>query len=199
MNFKIRNLDTDDKSQYEKCERLYREHLDQFVKTSNSDLWKFFYWDFFHDGLIESITFQKDLSTVILRLDCPNIKRFKHDGSYEYLDFSFECTFSEVLSFKIQPDKFKIFDYPVKNTKEFCYSEINTAPILKTLDCDSDEYSVPLHSLLIRLFDNNLNSYTWLEIVFNQVDVVADEPIAFALMESDQKYELPLYYEKDNS
>jgi hypothetical protein len=31
------------------------------------------------------------------------------------------------------------------------------------------------------------------ELIFSQVDVVADEPAAFALMESDPKFEVPTW------
>jgi hypothetical protein len=190
MNFRIRNTDVDDKS-FESFETKYRNHLKRFVGISNSDLWKYFYWDFFHDGPLEFLKFQKDLSTVIMRICCPNIKRLKADGAYEYLNFSFKCTFSEVISFNMHSEKPVSDWYSGKHSAIYLYSEINTSPILETLDYGKDDYPAVYYSLLIQFLVDN--SFVWLEIVFNQVDVVADEPGAFALMESDPKYEIPTY------
>ena len=190
MNFRIRNTDDDDKS-FESFETKYLNHLKRFVGISNSDLWKYFYWDFFHDGPLESLKFQKDLSTVIMRICCPNIKRLKADGDYEYLNLSFKCTFSEVISFNMQFEK-QISDwYSGKYSAMYLYSEINTSPVLETLDYGDDNHHEEYYSLLIQFLVDN--SFVWLELVFNQVDVEADEPAAFALMESDPTYEIPTH------
>jgi len=52
MNFRIRRLDSDEFAQYEDA---YYQHLKQFQKTSDTGLWKFFGWDFFHDGAVKAI------------------------------------------------------------------------------------------------------------------------------------------------
>jgi hypothetical protein len=49
----------------------------------------------------------------------------------------------------------------------------------------------PHYSLLMRLEADG--SIIWVELIFSQVDVVADEPAAFALMGSDPKFEVPTW------
>ncbi len=63
MNFRIRNPDGDE-AEFERCENAYRQHLQRFEKDTRTHLWKFFGWDFFHDGSIESIEVRGDLKTV---------------------------------------------------------------------------------------------------------------------------------------
>ncbi len=192
MNFRIRKSDSDDASVVEESHKAYRLHLSRFNPHNNSDLWKFFYWDFFHDGAVGSIQVQGDLRTVVVKLDCPNIKRFKADGDYEYVSAGFTCTFRTVttLSLQYEPPE---HDWDArKNPVLFLCSEINTSPILESFESE-DEYGNPEPhcSLLMQLLADE--SVVWLEMVFSQVDVVADEPAAFALMESDPRFEVPTW------
>jgi hypothetical protein len=187
MNFRIRNPDSDELTKYD----AYHQHLKQLEKTSNTDLWKFFGWDFFHDGSVESIQIQGDLKTIMIRLNCPNIKRFKSNGDYEYINVMFECTFHTVSTFTVQYETPEHSWDARKNATQFLDAEINTSPILGSFSPEDELNPDPHYSLLIRLEADY--SIIWLELVFAQVDVVADEPAAFALMESDPKFEVPTW------
>jgi hypothetical protein len=190
MNFRIRHPDADE-AEFERCENAYRQHLKRFKKTSNTDLWKFFGWDFFHDGTVKSVRVEGDLRTVVLELDCPNIKRFKSDGNYEYTSVGFACTFQNVTVLNIHDETPEHAWEMKKYYTIFLDAEINTCPTLDRF-APEDELEPDLHySLLIRLLADD--SIIWLELVFSQVDVVADEPAAFALMESDPRFHVPTW------
>jgi hypothetical protein len=191
LGFRIRK-DTDDDLEFQKGIKVYHKHLDAFKKTSNSDLWKYFYWDFFHDGRIESISMGKDFKSITMKLTCPNIKRFSSKTEYKYLNADFTCTFQNVLNFEIENTATANQWLRSKNQSvTFLYAEINSSPLLKRLK--PGEYS-EYYSLLIQLLTDNY--IAWLEIVFSQVDVEPKEPLAFSLMESNPKFEIPAYYPK---
>jgi hypothetical protein len=184
--FRIRNLDTDDRSEYEQTQRVYFEHLARFSKSSNTDLWKFFCQDFFHDGGIESIQITADLKNIVMRLGCPNIKRFLSNGDFEYVSATFECTFHNIVNLHMEDRTAVEWGDLTETPAMFLHAEINTSPLLKTLDVEDKPYS-----LLIEMLSGD--NIIWLEIVFSQVDVVPDEPLAFSLMEADPNYEVPTY------
>jgi len=188
MDFRIRVPDSDD---YTKHENAYCEHLKQFNKRSNTHLWKFFGWDFFHDGVVKSIEVQDDLRTVVVRLECPNIKRFKANGDYVYLNIGFACTFQNVTLLNIEDETPEHAWEMKKYHTIFLDAEINTSPILKGFPPEDERDSDPHYSLLIRMLADD--SIIWLELIFSQVNVVADEPAAFALMESDPKFDVPTW------
>jgi hypothetical protein len=192
VNFRVRNPDSDDASVIQESYKAYRLHLSRFKETSGNDLWKFFYWDFFHDGVVQSVQVQGDLRTVVIGLDCPNIKRLKPDGRYEYVNVGFTCTFHTVATFSMQFDPPEHSWDARRNSVVFLYSEINTSPVLESFELE-DEYGnpEPHYSLLIQLLADE--SVVWLEMVFSQVDVIANEPAAFALMESDSQFEAPTW------
>ena len=190
MNFRIRNLDGDE-AEFERCESAYRQHLKRFEKDTRTHLWKFFGWDFFHDGSMDSIQIRGDLQTVVIRLNCPNIKRLKADGDYEYVNVMFECTFHTVSAFTVQYETPEHWWDVRKNATIFLDAEINTSPILDSFGPEDEHEPDPHYSLLIRLLADD--SIIWLELVFSQVDVIADEPAAFALMESDPRFKVPTW------
>jgi hypothetical protein len=190
MNFRIRNPDGNE-VEFEKGENAYRQHLKRFEKDARTDLWKFFGRDFFHDGSIESIQIRGDLQTVVIRLNCPNIKRLKADGDYEYLNAMFECTFHTVSTFAVQYETPEHWWDVRKNVTIFLDAEINTSAVLDSFGPEDEHEPDPHYSLLVRLLADD--SIIWLELVFAQVDVVPDEPVAFALMESDPKFKVPTW------
>jgi hypothetical protein len=186
MEFRILKIDTDDDNA-EKSQKVYFEHLKQFKKSSNTDLWKFFYWDFFHDGKIQSITIGSDLKTVTMKVDAPNIKRLLPIGDFKYVNAGFICTFCNVVHLEMKntsPEEEWSLNQAESAT--FLYAEINTSPLLNELT--KDEF----YSLLIEVLFVD-NTVVWLDIVFSQVNVQAEEPLSFSLMESDPKFEIPVY------
>jgi hypothetical protein len=145
--------------------------------------------DFFHDGYIEKITLEQDLKTVSFRLDCPNIKRYANDD-YEFVSASFECIFTGVSNFNVYYENPQMAAELSKYASQFLFSEINTSPVLETMgkeDC---------YSILIQLLAGD--DVVWMELVFNQVHVIADEPLSFARMESDPAFKIPTYSDKKN-
>ncbi|MBN1361878.1 MAG: hypothetical protein JW993_14875 [Sedimentisphaerales bacterium] len=191
LGFRILRMDSEDQAGVDRSMEAYHQHLDAFNKTANSDLWKFFYWDFFHDGSVESIEIQGDLKTVVIRLKCPNIKRFKSDNDYEYINVMFQCTSQTVSTLTIQYEKPEHSWDVRRNPTCFLYGEINTASGLSDFgpqeELDEDHH----YSLLMLLMADD--SVIWLEMIFSQVDVIAEEPTAFALMESDPKFQVPTW------
>jgi hypothetical protein len=188
VTFRIRNPDSDDFAKYEKA---YYRHLEQFKKSSNTNLWKFFGWDFFHDGDIGSIEIQGDLKTVVIRLNCPNVKRFKPDGEYEYINVGFSCTFRNVSTFTIQYETPERCRGVRASSTLFLDAEINTSPMLAGFKALDDADADHIYSLFMQLLGDD--STIWVELIFSQVDVIADEPTAFALMEVDPKFDVPTW------
>ena len=190
MRFRIRNPDAET-AEYERCENVYRSHLRQCRKAFTKDLWKFFGWDFFHDGDLKSIQIHGDLKTVAMRLNCPNIKRLKSDGAWEYVNVMFVCTFQTVSTLTVQYEVPEHAWDVRKSATLFLNGEINTSPALGRLGAVDDLDPDPRYSLLMRLMADN--SIIWLELVFSHSEVVAEEPVAFALMESDPQFEVPTW------
>ena len=187
MTFRIRK-DADDAA-WQHGEQAYCRHLEQFSKSSNRDLWKFFFWDFFHDGNLLSLDVSPDLRTVAMRLNCPNVERLRPDGPNEYVSIGFTCTFENVISLHIEEDP-PTPSYDVRDMDAiFLAAEINTSPRLET--CPSDDETDRFSSILVELLVDN--SLIWMEVVFSSLCVEADEPAAFALMEASPDFNVPTW------
>jgi hypothetical protein len=190
MPFRIRDPENDDPAAFKSAEKQYREHLSHYLKTSNRDLWKFFYWDFFHDGWINSIELSPDLQTVSLKITCPNIKRRIGEDDYEYINLNFTCCFSGLLQFRIDSDISLLRRPPNGDPGIFRYAEINSYPGLADIKSEDESF----YSLLIDLEVNG--SKSCMELVFQQVDVASAEPAAFSLMEASSQFSMPTYDSK---
>jgi len=186
MSFKIRNTDTETNEEYEACQAAYIKHLASFKKSSNSDLWKFFTWDFFHDGTINSIKFHPDLRTVAIHLNCPNIRSNEDDGKFNYVNAGFICTFKNVVHFSLKDSAPTEWRAQSGGPSTFLSSEINTA-IPDNLSSGSEDF----YSLIIETLGTD--AQLWIELVFSQVNVVPKEPAAFAIMEKDNRFHVPTY------
>jgi len=188
MTFRIRK-DAEDAA-WQQGEQAYHQHLEQFVKSSVEDLWKYFYWDFFHDGSVRSLEMGPDLKTVVMRLECSNIERIFSDGRREYLDvfFAFTCTFENVVCLHIDEDPPTSWYDTQDSYAVFLAAEINTSPLLATHAANEEDR---LSSLLIELMAHD--SLLWMEIVFSELQVEPDEPVAFSLMEASPDFEVPTW------
>ncbi len=187
MTFHIRKVN--DEALWEEGERAYYKHLERFSESSQGDLWKYFYWDFFHDGTVESCETKPDLKTVVVGLNCPNIKRLQADGEFEYLSADFTCTFENVVAFHIEEDPPTQVHDPGEAYAVFLNAEINTSPLLETpvASDEEDRFS----SILIELMAHD--SVIWMEIIFSDVSVEPQEPVAFSLMEASPEFDVPTW------
>ena len=186
MNFRIRKIDTDNHAEFEMGQKAYFEHLERFKKSSNSDLWKFFYWDFFHDGPIMNITVGTDLKTVTMKLVSPNIKRLLPKDDYEYVNAAFICTFYNIIYMKMKGPSSEDWFNSRNELATFLHAEINTSPILDELPNKENFYSLLIQTLV---GDDEI----WLELVFSQVNVEPEEPLTFSLMEGNPQFEIPVF------
>ena len=191
MQFKIRDLDSDDVGVFGAADARYRAHLERFKKSTSGDLWKFFYWDFFHDGYIDQIALEDGGTKLRLHIESTNIRRLLDDnGAHEYVNVGFTCSFQNVVAMTWEREDPEPWDFG-DSFRGFHYAEINTSPLLQALPQDEDSGDDTWRSLLIQLAGDH---DSWLEVVFSQVDVFADEPAAFALMEASPQFAIPAYY-----
>ena len=187
MTFRIRK--EDDRAWWDDPESPYRRHLDRFPKTSDGVLWKYFYWDFFHDGCLRSVEMGPNLKTVVMRLNCPNIERVFSDGRREYLSVDFTCTFENIVHLQIERDP-PIQGYDVQDTEAvFLAAEVNTSPQVGTW-ADRDEMD-RLSSMIVQLLAHD--DIIWMELVFSNLRVEPEEPVAFSLMEASPDFEVPTW------
>lgn len=188
MQFRIRDVDNEDEAAVHAAEARYREHLDSFDHRSERDLWSFFYWDFFHDGWIDRIWFDDGIGTLKLHIWAPNTKRFTDvGGDFEFLNIGFTCVFTHVVHVFFSRGGLNEWARPAHSVG-FRYAEINTSPVLEQL-ASEDEEDYTFSSLLIELEDEG----SWLEVVFCDVRVQPDEPVAFELMKANSLFELAGY------
>ncbi|HEY6873935.1 MAG TPA: hypothetical protein VI298_14515 [Geobacteraceae bacterium] len=187
MIYKIRSSVTDHDPGKDAA---YRTHLRKYDKKNDTALWRYFYWDFFHDGVIENIKFSPDLSEASFEIWCPNIKRYVTEQDYEYVNAKFICTFQSLKWFVLESDEDESATSGGK--AYFLSSEINT------LDDQMKKYSVPedeyeMSSLIIELDSG------YMSLVFWSMRVEAVEPLAFSLMLSDKQHEVPIFMKEDES
>lgn len=186
MAFRIRK--EYDNDQWAEGEKAYFKHLEQFSKESDGDLWKYFYRDFFHDGQVQSLDVGPDLKTVVMGLACPNVERLRSDGRREYLNVDFTCTFQNVVHLRIEEDPPTSWYDAQEAYAVFLAAEINTSPLLETHAGDEEDRS---SSMLIELLAHD--SVIWMEIVFYDLRVEPDEPVAFSLMEASPEFDVPTW------
>lgn len=195
MSFKIKAIDADDPN-FDKKEKKYYGHFKKFNMNNNSDLWKFFGYDFFHDGIINKISFEKGLNKVLFDIYSPNIKYFRTQDEFEFINVDFCCTFNDVPYFNIEtpsrPNDNSV-DYFVFEEITFLSSEINSLEDL--ISAYSKAYDENFYSLIIELLGDSNKFY--LKMVFSNLTVIPKEPLAFNLMLDNKKYEMPLFISKE--
>lgn len=198
MAFRIRKNDGIAEDDWEAKEKAYRDFLSQFNKRNNSDLWKYFYWDFFHDGEIQKIVFWENPGDVTFYIECPNIKKKKRD-TFEYLyPITFKCTFQGVVHFQLDHENSEELIYEQHSPFQYLFSEINTLTEIMNkskISYKEDEVDIDFSSLIILML--GVHNSSFIEMVFSQVCVVAFEQTAFELMLSSSEFEVPIYEIKD--
>jgi hypothetical protein len=192
MAFKIR---TEGGDLYESAEKAYREHLSKFSKRNHTHLWRYFYWDFFHDGQIGDIVFRNGTDNLIIDITCPNIKRKTSGIDFEYTEVSFRCTFTDVVYYKFAKGRHsEDSNKPDSGPFNFLYSEINT--LTEHIPPKTEDNFKEYQSLIVRVMcaDGPGNS-EYIELVFGEVWVEAHESTAFQLMLASSDFDVPLYNE----
>jgi hypothetical protein len=198
MNFRLRKPDADF-AEREECDRRYRDHLDYFSRRRGTDLWKFFYWDFFHDGSVREFAVSPDLATLTLRLVGPNIRWIRGD-TLEYLNAEFIVDFRALTSLRFErtrdgADSSTRLDW-LSEPLTFRYAEINTAPEVSANPNCYEEQGENLDSLMIEFCGS---TSAWIEVTCAQIDVRPLEPVAFALMEADPAFRMPTFTEQNQA
>jgi len=202
MGFKIRtdNEGSNDKERYETSIAAYRKHLEKFDKRSNTDLWRYFYWDFFHDGCIQDISLRNGADELIIEITCPNIKRRTKGDDFEYINVDFTCTFTEVALFRVQKlleEEEEDVKYRYPGIFQFLCSEINTLPELTAFNKNREEFE-KFDSLIVEVtYQNSPNYSYYIELIFNSLSVEAVENTAFQLMLVSPDFEVPIYRIED--
>lgn len=187
MGFKFK---TNKSGNFEAQEEAYYDHLSKYDMKSHRDLWRYFYYDFFHDGVIEEIILKKGTSELIFKLNCPNIKR-KGGNDFEYINVDFECIFKDVVYLNLDNNDSEYFQ---EGNLTFLYSEINTLNDLMKLK--KKDLKEDFQSLVIELLGNQ--SSFFIEIIFEDIFVKAVENTAYQLMLSSDKFEVPMFKIKDS-
>ena len=198
MAFRIRCVDLEH-DEYKSKEKLYRDHLEKAAKDKDRDLWKYFYWDTFHDGCIEKVSFWENPGTITFHITCPNIKKRKGD-SFEFINpIEFECHFRDVVYFAYEHESMEEMAYEQHDSFEYLYSEIDSLTErinnYQVFDEDGDK-DIGSHSLIMEVMGRE-NSF-YIEMVFSSVDINPKEPIAFELMLASKDFFVPIYNENED-
>lgn len=182
MNYRIRSSVTENATEKD---ATYRLHLKKYDKSNESDLWRYFYWDFFHDGSVENISFSSGLREVSFEIECPNIKRKLTEHDYEYVNAKFICRFLGVRWFALEHD---VEEESIQECRAyFLSSEINSLDeFIEKYSDHEDDYG-EMSSLIIELNSG------FMDIVFRTMRVEAVEPLAFSLMLTDVHHDVPIF------
>lgn len=185
-DFQIRNLDEDEK--FASAEEAYTSHLKKIKDGCDANLMSYFGSDFFHDGVISSAQFSSDFQNFILNIECPNIQKKLNGNAYYIAPIRFKCIFRKVaaLGFAARVldeynDPFEFENIPTK----FLYSEINS---LSEVDYFKNTNNNNYNSIVIK----TLPSYRNISIIFEDLFVQPEEPLAFDLVRDHVDYLVPL-------
>lgn len=192
MKFVYRKPYDDDHAEYLKGEKAYEDHLlARKPKLDRGDLWRFFGWDFFHDGLIESISMPKEYRGLEIRINGPNIEVHGAGDEFRFINVGFTLRFQCVDFFQINTDEADRTDLIT-----YLDAEVDTLADLMAAarkrwyeqnpDYESDKLP-EFHSLLIM----TLQSLS-IAIVFQSLSVDPDEPMAFEMMLRDPNFKVPI-------
>lgn len=183
MAFRIRKPDLESDQDFQASEQAYLNHLKSFDEQSHSSLWKYFATDFFHNGVIRSVSFSLGLKSLVMQIECPNIKRRMGDDC-DYISLDFICEFRGVISFTLHNENPELVDTSYAESSTFIGSEINTAVPQELSD-------KKLCSLMIQTLEADRR--IWIELVFSNLSITPEEPVAYAILESDPRFSIPVY------
>ena len=189
MAFRIRSTD---ENSCKTADIAYREHLEEFSKRDHT-LWEYFYWDFFHDGTIDDITFRNGSDELAFVINCPNIQRRRPNGGTDYINIPFRCVFSDVIYFQFtKGGTTEETTTPNSGKFTFLHSEINTLSeyILNNTEDGFEDYQ----SLIIEVMPaHGPGDSSYIEVIFGYIHVEAIENTAFQLMLASPDFDIPIY------
>lgn len=189
MNLNFRIDLTDDQAETASTEQMieWRSRYEAFVashrKQMPSTLWRYFSIDSFHDGQINSITFDSTCRNLELNLSCPNVKFFQTPDSkeFEFLTVDFVARFEGVYKFVLEQQQQKLPRTIPCPT--FLYGEVETAE--EEIREANDRTGEENHSLIIKA------DVLRAGIIFHYLQVTAVEPVATAWMMRDSRFKFP--------
>ena len=186
MSFRFRKPQINSREKYNRAQEIYFSHLGSFQNGPGTDLWKFFGWDFFHDGKITSFKFNPDLSQLQMQIMGCNFRTFDDSGDYKYEEpLDFICSFTDVLAFSIEQESSENFGGKKNRCPNYLYSEINTA-IPKPLPKNSQYSSIIIQAL-------GHDDYIWIKIVFKELKVLPKDLARFEQLQSNPKTDSSLF------
>lgn len=200
MKFRFRDPDPPEErfKAAEESEKAYQAHLtERKPSLIRSDLWRFFGWDFFHDGIIERIGLAKDFRDLEARIVCPNIEARQADGDFDYLNVGFTCRFQGVVFFQMDSDDEDLSEADLSiQDLQYQYAEADTlTERMKEAQLrwrgsgedEAEDEKPEFHSLII-MTDQAIS----ISLVFQSLMVEPDEPIAFELMLRSGDFKVPI-------
>jgi hypothetical protein len=189
LDYKIRK-EVDDDTEFKKNLADYFKFINKFNHQTNPDLYKYFVYDFFHDGEISDLTFSDAFRTLTFKIVCPNLKIGDADN-YKYVDASFQCRLGGIAWFHMDTNRINKYNDPLDERSdwiEFYSSEINTLTeqiaFYNKKYKDRRFYSLIIHT---RPSDRTFG------LIFEYINVMPEEPIALELLLKDYGHLQPLY------
>jgi len=183
--FKIRSVDSEEG--FLSAEEKYKQHLEQYDKSNNSDLWDFFANDVFHDGEMEDFRFSDDFHELSFRIACPNYQ-IKEKGKWKYVaPVWFKCSFSDVYYFNLAVERVNRMNDPLSLKERnviYLYSEINT--LFDEIKKAEKEYKEEFRSLIIQTNP----SERYISMVFTNLSVLPEEPLAYQLAKESYRIQI---------
>lgn len=179
----VERYDTASTEELVRWEREYDAFVNAHRDRMPRDLWQYFGYDTFHDGLITRIAFDAACRRLCLHVDCPNVEyRPSTDANFEFVIVSFVVHFEDVHTFALT----RYGEETSRNvpTPTFLYGEIETAEDdIREAD---EEIGERHHSIIVEA------DVLRFGCVFQGVHVAGAEPAATALMLRDPRFRFPV-------
>lgn len=126
-----------------------------------------------------------------MRISCPNIEKVDKNGAITYMEpIWFICRFEGVANFEMDTFMLDKSNNPLsqkERTALFLESEINT--LTDTIDKYGKTYKDEFLSIIIKTLPVQRN----ISIIFRNLKVDAEEPLAFQLLKQNKTIKIPFY------